>query len=72
MTCTTPLDFGLGLCNTLVLQEAFHFNIVQSAGQSENLKKVDAVYDAVSDVVESSGQWRSDFQIGSRVNRKLL
>ena len=25
------------------------------------------VYDAVSDVVESGGHWRSDFQIGSRV-----
>ena len=29
-------------------------------------------YDAVSDVVESGGLWRSDFQIGSRVLKKVL
>ena len=28
------------------------------------------MYDAVSDVVESGGLWRSDFQIGSRMLKK--
>ena len=30
------------------------------------------VYDAVLEVVESDGLWRSDFQIGSRVLKKVL
>ena len=37
--------------------------------QSSNLQYIILyfIYDAVSDVVESGGQWRSNFQIGSRV-----
>ena len=30
------------------------------------------MYDAVSDVVESGGHWRSDFQIGSRVLKIVI
>ena len=33
---------------------------------------ITAVYDAVSDVVESGGQWRSDFQIGFRVLKIVI
>ena len=44
--------------------------------QRENTKKKGSGfspqqgYDAVSDVVESGGQWRSNFQIDSRVLKK--
>ena len=36
------------------------------------MRFVCAVYDAVSDVVESGGLWRFDFQIGSRVLKKVF
>ena len=36
------------------------------------MRFVCAAYDAVLDVVESDGLWRSDFQIGSRVLKKVL
>ena len=36
------------------------------------MRFVCAVYDAVSDVVESGGLWRFDFQIGFRVLKKVL
>ena len=31
-----------------------------------------STYDAVSDVVESGGHWRSNFQIGSRVLKIVI